>query len=204
MNDLDKNPFVKNTHCRVCEAELDQSKGFHQLRKYCSEKCKQIHRIELSKERSRKESIKRANEKNSFQVKILEEPEKCREDLRDTLISLNLINFNTKSASTKSNARIKLLHKIKELGIESKNVIMFQEVDIFVNKVRRTILRKYNTIHITPNNFYKLMDYNREMYQKHKTYTHLHAYENIIEDTIIFNDYVNSLEIVESKIKKTK
>lgn len=198
-NNKDNNPYVKNDYCRICQTPLREIRQWHDLRKFCSVECQRENKKIKSKAAADLRSKKLSELNKSIDLKQLKEPELCREDLRDVLVSLNLVEFDIKSGLNNNNSRIKIMQKIRQLGIKTEVLVVFREVEIFVNKMPKIVKRRYNTVHITPNNFYKLLENSRNMYLKHKSYTYLHSYQNMIKDTIAFNNYVNQIQIIEGK-----
>lgn len=199
---MTNNPFVRDDYCRVCNAPLKTKPlRYTQYRKYCSEECQKEWNYQYNKNRSKEVSEKTKLLNSASKPMILKEPEMCVEELKNTLISINLISFNTDAKGIFS-IRTGIMQKIKRLGIPHQILPSFKMVKVFKDGMEVLEQRKYNTMHITPLNFFKLVEYHRNLYFETKKYTNLQSYKNIIENFKIFIDYVNNLNTIEGK--KTK
>lgn len=196
---MTNNPSVRDEFCRVCNTPLkDKPKRYTQYRKYCSEECQTIWKKDYNTKRANKTRELLIESKSKLTPTLLAEPELCDYKLKDTLISLNMIEFKTDN-KTLYGVRVGLMQKIREFGIEHKILPSFKIVKVLKNGSMQDEQRKYNTMHITPENFFKLVVYHRELYLKTNNYTNLHSYKNIIKNCQIFMDYVNNLKIIEGK-----
>lgn len=197
---MNNSPFVRDDYCRVCNTPLKtRPLRYTQYRKYCSEECQTIWKKEYNKNRSKKVSEKVKQENSSFTPIVFAEPEMCLDDKKDVLISLNNVPFGYDNTKTSSNTRIGILHKIKELCIPHERLSSFKDVEVLKNGILVKEKRKYITTHITPVNFFKIVEYHRNLYNETKSYTNLNSYKNAIKHFKVFIEYVNNLKIIEGK-----
>lgn len=194
------NPQDREEFCRVCKKPInDVPKKYTQYRKYCSKECQKIWRTEYGKNRSKKVSEKIKQENSSFTPIVFVEPEMCADDKKDVLISLNNVPFGCDNTKTSSNTRIGILNKIKKLCIPHEKLSSFKNVEVLKNGILVEERRKYMTINITPVNFFKIVEYHRNLYNETKSYTNLNSYKNAIKHFKVFIEYVNNLKIIEGK-----
>lgn len=198
--ELDKDPFAKNTHCRFCGTELNLRRIYHTMRKYCSDECKSAYRLKIGREKAKAESIKLAELKKNYKAKLLNEPEMVIDDLKNISISLNMIIFPGDN-DIKCGARIGLMGKIRNIGAKYEMLPMFKNVEILKNGVLTRERRRYNTMHITAVEFFKIVEHHRNLYLSNPNYIHLNSYKHAIENFKCFKDYIENLQIIKGTKK---
>lgn len=198
------NPSERDDFCRVCSIPInDVEKPYTQFRKYCSRECQNAYKIAYNKQKAA-ESAEKLRKLNEARTPIaLEEPEIDDNPIYDVLISLNFIKFNNEIESdtnTEHNARSGVMQKIRKIGLEHKILPTYKILPFINNDGEQDAYHKrYNTMHITTRNMFKMIEYHRELYNKTKNYTNLHSYKNAIKCCNVFKEYVDNLKIIEGK-----
>ena len=195
------NPQDREEFCRVCKKPInDVPKKYTQFRKYCSRECQIEWKNQDSKRRSAEvsEKLKKLNEERT--PLVFQEPELDDNEIYDVLLSLNFVKFNKESdgnTNNEHNARSGVMQKIRKIGIEHKILPTYKIVKFINNSgIEDTNHKRYNTMHITTRNLFKMMDYHRELYNKTKNYINLHSYKNAINYCTIFKEYVDNLKVL--------
>lgn len=180
--------------CRVCGVGLNPNRYFHDLKLYCSLDCKEIYTKQYNKNKAKEISDKAKQLKNDKQPLLIKEPEFLDDYAMNTLVPINEVIF---SGDTQSNylSRSRISQKIRHMKIPSELKTIEMELVVTIGFMPKKITRKYKVVHITPLNFFKLVEYHRNLYNETKSYTNLNSYQNIIKDCQILFNHVKKEKI---------